>query len=114
MSSRAQDVRKFLRAAEQRMKAAEFLFDHGFWLDSVYLGGYAVECALKALILERTADNVYAAMYDAITKGSIAHDFMFLRGSWFRRPSIARFPRRSAGHCGRCRRGAVDFATRPA
>jgi hypothetical protein len=86
MSGRAQDVRKFLRAAELRLKAAEFLFEHGFHLDSMYLGGYAVECGLKALILRRTPLGMYDATYAAITTGRVAHNFGFLRARLQRSP----------------------------
>ena len=48
------DVQKFLRAAKQRLTAAEFLASGQHWLDASYLAGYAPECALKALILART------------------------------------------------------------
>ena len=44
----------FWRAASQRLEAANLLLESGIFLDAVYLAGYAVECALKALILERT------------------------------------------------------------
>jgi HEPN domain-containing protein len=48
-------IRKFLRAAKQRLSSAEFLAKRGqLWLDATYLAGYAPECALKALILART------------------------------------------------------------
>ncbi len=44
----------FLKVAEQRLNAAETLFAADLTLDAQYVGGYAVECALKALILEKT------------------------------------------------------------
>ena len=37
---------------------AEYLQRGGFNLDAQYLGGYSVECALKALILHLTPDEV--------------------------------------------------------
>lgn len=36
----------------QRLTTAEFLLANGYNLDAMYLAGYAVECTLKALILE--------------------------------------------------------------
>src|SRR6266404_208052 len=81
MSNRAPDVRKFLRAAGQRMKAAEFLLANGFHLDSIYLGGYAVECALKSLILKRTPHSLYEGVFNSITRGIIAYNFGFMRVS---------------------------------
>ena len=50
-------TRKFLRAAKQRHAVAQFLVDHTFCLDAVYLAGYAIECASKALLLQRTAKS---------------------------------------------------------
>jgi HEPN domain-containing protein len=47
--------RKYLRAAIQRLDAAQALFKLHMNLDAIYLAGYSVECALKSLILERTA-----------------------------------------------------------
>jgi len=46
--------RDFLKVAEQRLNAAEALFAADLTLDAQYVGGYAVECSLKALILEKT------------------------------------------------------------
>lgn len=44
----------FLKVAEQRLNAAEALFAADLTLDAQYVDGYAVECSLKALILEKT------------------------------------------------------------
>ena|SRR6266404_1519144 len=92
MSNRAPDVRKFLRAAGQRMKAAEFLLANGFHLDSIYLGGYAVECALKSLILKRTPHSLYEGVFNSITRGVIAHNFGFLRARLQRPPLNCSIP----------------------
>jgi hypothetical protein len=46
--------RDFLKVAEQRLNAAEVLFAADLTLDAQYVGGYAVECSFKALILEKT------------------------------------------------------------
>ncbi|MEX0744757.1 MAG: hypothetical protein WD118_04075 [Phycisphaeraceae bacterium] len=52
-------VQYFARAAEHRLIAAEVLLRNAMdayptlLLDAVYLGGYAVECSLKAVILSR-------------------------------------------------------------
>lgn len=46
------NVRRFLRANLRRQDEASFLLNEGnYSTAAVYLGGYAVECALKALIL---------------------------------------------------------------
>ena len=50
-----QTSRDFLKVAEQRLNAAEALFAADLTLDAQYVGGYAIECSLKALILEKTA-----------------------------------------------------------
>jgi hypothetical protein len=60
--------REFRKAAAQRLKAAEALpRQHG--LDAMYLAGYTIECALKALILELAshtdpADKVQIGLKD--------------------------------------------------
>jgi hypothetical protein len=46
-------IGKFLRAAKQRHAVARFLVDDAFCLDAIYLAGYAVECASRALLLQR-------------------------------------------------------------
>lgn len=43
-------VKKLLKAADQRFTSAEFLLATPMRLDSIYLAGYTVGCALKALI----------------------------------------------------------------
>jgi len=55
MADRDQEIRKFQRVADQRLTAATLLLDHGFHLEAIYIAGYSVECALKSLILKRTA-----------------------------------------------------------
>lgn len=46
--------RDFHKAAAQRLTAAEALLREGLNLDAYYIGGYTVECSLKALIVHRT------------------------------------------------------------
>jgi HEPN domain-containing protein len=65
--------RDFQRAAMQRYTTAEFLFRNGYNLDAMYLAGYAVECTLKALILEVTPDSERAETYGKICAGSKMH-----------------------------------------
>src|SRR5262249_6697073 len=78
------DIRFFERAAQQRLRAAWFLFQDEakrFNLDAIYLGGYSVECSLKAMILKRTAKNDYQPPREALTEvGALAHDFEYLKG----------------------------------
>lgn len=63
---------KFLRAGKQRLNSAGVLLENGMNLDSMYLAGYAVECALKALILARRPrgrEEEFLADYCCGTKG---------------------------------------------
>ncbi len=66
--------RDFQRAARQRLTTAEFLLQHRYNLDAMYLGGYTVECALKALILELTSAADRAAMLQRISSGKQMHE----------------------------------------
>lgn len=87
MAEREKAVRKFRRAAEQRWLAGHWLFEHSeYYHDATYLGGYAVECALKALIFRRTSDRRFAEVYESVTSGKKAHDFEFLKGVLRRKP----------------------------
>jgi HEPN domain-containing protein len=65
--------RDFMRAGEQRLTAAEELFRAKQTLDAQYLGGYMVECALKALILHRTPEPERADQLKRITSGAVMH-----------------------------------------
>ena len=73
MTEREKAVRRFLRVSEQRWQTAHWLLTKSeFYLDAVYLGGYAVECALKALIFRRTSDRRFDEMYEEVTTGKKA------------------------------------------
>jgi HEPN domain-containing protein len=65
--------RDFQRAARQRLTTAEFLLANGYNLDAKYLGGYAVECTLKALILEITPVADQTEMLKKISSGKKMH-----------------------------------------
>lgn len=81
MSDREREIRLFERAADQRLTTAEFLLKHGFLVDSVYLAGYAVECALKALVLRWTPRREFDATREKLTQvGAKGHDFEYLKG----------------------------------
>ena len=41
MPDHAKEIRLFQRAADQRLTTAEFLLEHGYYLDAVYLAGDA-------------------------------------------------------------------------
>jgi HEPN domain-containing protein len=67
------EVRRFLRVALQRLDEANFLFAHGYNTAAVYLAGYAVECALKALLLSVTPPSRRAAVLHTF-RGRHGHD----------------------------------------
>ena len=72
--------RDFLKVAAQRLTAAEALFRAKLMLDAQYIGGYAVECSLKALILELTPAASRVVMLQRITSGASMHRPDVLRG----------------------------------
>lgn len=63
----------FQKAAAQRMTGAEALHRAKLNLDAQYLGGYTVECSLKALILHLTSDEKKATILKRITAGAKMH-----------------------------------------
>ena len=70
----------FQRVARQRLTTAEFLLVNRFNLDAMYLAGYTVECALKALILELTPASERPTMLKKITAGKKMHEAEVLGG----------------------------------
>ena len=65
--------RDFQKAAGQRLTTAEVLLREKLTLDAQYIGGYTVECSLKALILFWTPDADKPATLGRITSGSTMH-----------------------------------------
>jgi hypothetical protein len=65
--------RDFQKAAAQRFTTAEFLLGHKYTLDAEYLGGYTIECSLKALILEKTPVADRQARLKEICAGAKNH-----------------------------------------
>jgi hypothetical protein len=65
--------RDFQKAAAQRLIAAEALLKEKLTLDAQYIGGYTVECTLKALILERTPASKKANKLIQISSGAKMH-----------------------------------------
>jgi hypothetical protein len=63
----------FLKVAEQRLNAAEALLTADLTLDAQYVGGYAVECSLKALILEKTLPTERPDKLLRISSGATMH-----------------------------------------
>ena len=70
----------FLKAAAQRLTVAQALLDLHFTLDARYLGGYAIECSLKALIMGLTPEPQRVERYLEISRGSRMHEHDTLRG----------------------------------
>ena len=65
--------RDFLRVARQRFNAAESLLNSDLTLDAQYVGGYVVECAFKALIIEATAVADRPEKLMRIARGASMH-----------------------------------------
>jgi hypothetical protein len=64
----------FLKVALQRLTAAEEIMETlRLTLEAQYIGGYSVECSLKALILEKTAEPDRPAILDRLTHGATNH-----------------------------------------
>jgi len=70
--------RKFYRVAYQRLEEAEVLFEGGYFVGAVYLAGYAVECMLKALILNSLPAKDHESV-EAEFRGQRAHQYEWLR-----------------------------------
>jgi hypothetical protein len=67
-------ARDFLKAALQRLDVAvEIMEILRRSLEAQYIGGYSVECSLKALILERTAGAERPSMLQRLTHGATYH-----------------------------------------
>jgi len=73
MRSNPSDSNDFLKIAYQRLDAADFLIEGSYNKDGMYLAGYGIECALKALILHLTPVADRAVMLKRITAGASMH-----------------------------------------
>ena len=72
--------RDFLRVALQRLSAAEEIMETlRLSLEAQYIGGYSVECSLKALILEKTPVPDRPEALDQLTRGAKYHRVDVLR-----------------------------------
>jgi len=71
--------RDFLKAAAQRLNAAETLLREKLNLEAQYLGGYTAECALKALILHLTPEAEREDRLRGFRSGKM-HDHEILSG----------------------------------
>lgn len=66
--------RDFLKVALQRLSAAEeIMASLRLTLEAQYIGGYSVECSLKALILEKMPEADRPDMLDRLTHGATHH-----------------------------------------
>jgi len=72
-------VRKLLKAARQRLTSAGILLANDQFLDSTYLAGYGVECALKALLITRTPSKSRKVVQQQVFRGKAGHDFENLK-----------------------------------
>jgi len=72
-------IKRFIKAAEQRRTTSEDLNDQGKYVDQMYLTGYIVECALKALVLSATPRSKRQPVLDEVTRGAASHDFERLK-----------------------------------
>ncbi|MEA5616278.1 hypothetical protein VB711_00270 [Cronbergia sp. UHCC 0137] len=72
-----------LAASRRHLKDAEVLYDQKRWLGSVYLGGYAIECSLKAFICyEQHQENFKkTTVYRKGQRGSELHSLTKLLNS---------------------------------
>ena len=73
--------RRFYRVAYRRFEEAEVLFNAGFYTGTVYLAGYAVECMLKALILNSLPEKDQETI-EAEFRGQRAHQYEWLRNRY--------------------------------
>jgi HEPN domain-containing protein len=95
-------ARKYIRAADQRLFAADFLLKNGFNFDAVYLAGYVIECALKSLVLERTPRTRREELIRVHFRGTRGHSHAALASLVRQRqciipPEIAKAVSRAAG-----------------
>lgn len=65
--------RDFQKVAGQRLTAAETLLREKLTLDAQYVGGYTVECSLKALIMQLTPGADKPDKLKQITAGAKMH-----------------------------------------
>ena len=65
-------AREFFKASKQRFTVAEWLMKE-YPLDALYIAGYSVECALKALIMHTTPTADQADTFAKITSSAKMH-----------------------------------------
>lgn len=75
-------ISKWLGIARQKLASAAILLDEGQRLDSMYIAGYAPECAIKALILSLLPDMAHESFINAYFKRAEGHKLETLRQSY--------------------------------
>ena len=72
-------IKRFFTAAKQRYTTCELLNQRQLFVDQMYLTGYVVECALKALILHDAPKRERRRIHEEITRGAGCHDYEKLK-----------------------------------
>src|SRR5438046_4802102 len=73
------ESRRFYRVAHQRFEDGEILFENNRTTGAMYLAGYAVECALKALLFTSIPPSQHARLLRSFS-GKMGHDYEWLKG----------------------------------
>jgi HEPN domain-containing protein len=71
-------IRLFLNVALQRFEDAQILLNNNRSTGALYLAGYAVECALKAMLLANSPVSEQSTIIDSF-RGKIGHNFESLK-----------------------------------
>ncbi len=104
-------ARAFFQVAQQRLEDARFLLEFSRNTAAVYLAGYAVECALKALLLATTPRSSAARTLESF-RGSLAHNYDWLRARYHRQGG-APLPNEVARDFSRVNSWTTDLRYRP-
>lgn len=100
----------FRRAAHQHLEAGRVLLESGgFRLQAMYLAGYAVECALKAMLVSRTPLKRQPQLIDSF-RGAVSHDYEHLKARLAKLK--CNLPKEVVRQCGRSLLGRRTCATR--
>jgi hypothetical protein len=76
--SQPSESARFLRVAQKRLHEGQFLLDNDFTTAAVYLSGYAVECALKSLMLSNEPVRQNRSTLEKF-RGQKAHELEWLQ-----------------------------------
>ena len=104
---RTTEARPYYRAAKQRYDDAKFLLEAGRTTGAVYLAGYAVECILKALILDNVGSHLRRNVLGDFG-GSRAHSIEWLT-SLYRRHVMTMIPKSITQHLARVASWSTDL-----